>query len=194
MTGAPQMNLRIGAKLKHARLMMGISLNELGRRVGVSESYLSKLENGRTQASLATLHRVVQALDANMSSLFAEPPEDEGPISVVRADARPRLETGHHRAAGRVVLERLVPHRPDQLLQINVHVVAPGAGGPDLISHGGQEFGYVLAGGLDLTVDGHSLHLEEGDSFYFESHLPHGYRNPGPIEARVLWVNTPPTF
>ena len=37
-------------------------------------------------------------------------------------------------------------------------------------------------------------HLKAGDSFFFRSELPHSYRNPGDIEARVLWVNTPPTF
>lgn len=188
------MNVRIGAKLKHARLLMGISLNELGQRVGVTEGYLSKLENGRAQASLATLHKLVRALDANMSTLFAEPPESEGPLTIVKAHERPRLVTGHPRAGNQVVLERLVPNRPDQLLQINIHVIAAGGGSPDFITHGGQEFGYVLAGTFELTVDGHSRLIESGDSFYFDSSLPHGYRNDGAVEARVLWVNTPPTF
>lgn len=187
-------NVRIGAKLRHARLLMGLSLNELGHRVGVTEGFLSKLENGRSQASLATLHKLVRALDTNMSALFAAPPEDEGAVTVVRAHERPKLETGHLRAGNKVVLERLVPHRPHQLLQINIHVIPPGGGSPDFISHGGQEFGYVLAGSFTLIVDGHERQLADGDSFYFDSGLPHGYRNDGEAEARVLWVNTPPTF
>jgi uncharacterized cupin superfamily protein len=36
--------------------------------------------------------------------------------------------------------------------------------------------------------------LAQGDSFSFPSHLTHTYRNPGTNVARVLWVNTPPTF
>jgi len=187
-------NIRIGAKLKHARLLMGLSLSELGQRVGLTEGFLSKLENGRSQASLATLHKLVRALDTNMSALFAAPPDGEGSVTVVRAGERPRLETGHMRAGNKVMLERLVPHRPDHLLQINIHVIPSGGGSPDFISHGGQEFGYVLTGAFTLIVDGHERQLAEGDAFYFDSALPHGYRNDGHVEARVLWVNTPPTF
>jgi len=36
--------------------------------------------------------------------------------------------------------------------------------------------------------------LRAGDSFHFPSEVPHGYRNPGRVRTRVLWVNTPPTF
>jgi uncharacterized cupin superfamily protein len=36
--------------------------------------------------------------------------------------------------------------------------------------------------------------LGPGDSFAFPSHLAHAYRNPGSKVARVLWINTPPTF
>lgn len=190
----PDATVRIGAKLKHARLLMGLSLAELGQRVGVTEGFLSKLENGRSQASIGTLHKLVQALDTNMSALFAEPFEGEDALTVVRAGERPRLETGHVRAGNNVVLERLVPHRPDQLLQINIHVIPSKGGSPDFISHGGQEFGFVLSGGFTLIVDGHERQLSEGDAFYFDSSLPHGYRNEGEREARVLWVNTPPTF
>nr|BAH89373.1 XRE family transcriptional regulator [uncultured bacterium]BAH89468.1 XRE family transcriptional regulator [uncultured bacterium]BAH89700.1 XRE family transcriptional regulator [uncultured bacterium]BAH90185.1 XRE family transcriptional regulator [uncultured bacterium] len=120
--------LRIGAKLRHARLMLGLSLCEVGERIGVTEGYLSKLENNRSQASMATLHRLVGALGMNMSELFATSSDDGLPITVVRAGNRPKLVTGHRRAGNQVTLERLVPGSPGQLLQINIHVIAPGGG------------------------------------------------------------------
>lgn len=187
-------SLKIGAKLKHARLLLGISLAELGEKIGVTEGYLSKLENDRSQASMATLHKLVQALGTNMSELFATTPDDSGPVLVVRQNERAKLVTGHRRAGNRVTLEKLVPSGPGFLLQINIHVVAAGGGSSEPISHSGQEFGYVLSGTLEITVDGHKVVLEEGDSFYFESPLPHSYQNLGANEARILWVNTPPTF
>jgi mannose-6-phosphate isomerase-like protein (cupin superfamily) len=36
--------------------------------------------------------------------------------------------------------------------------------------------------------------LEQDDSFCFRSERPHGYRNPGPGRARVIFINTPPSF
>ncbi|MGL6021122.1 MAG: cupin domain-containing protein [Gibbsiella quercinecans] len=62
------------------------------------------------------------------------------------------------------------------------------------IEHHGEEMGYVLEGELELHLGEDIWHLEPGDSFYFPSHVPHGYRNPGTVVARVLWVNTPVTF
>jgi quercetin dioxygenase-like cupin family protein len=47
---------------------------------------------------------------------------------------------------------------------------------------------------LRITIDGKEYLLEQGDSFLFRSELPHGYRNDGDIEAKILWVNTPSTF
>jgi mannose-6-phosphate isomerase-like protein (cupin superfamily) len=54
--------------------------------------------------------------------------------------------------------------------------------------------GFILEGRLELIVDNSTYLLEEGDAFFFKSSLPHGYRNPGSIETKVLWVNTPPSF
>ena len=40
----------------------------------------------------------------------------------------------------------------------------------------------------------YTFHLREGASFHFRSDLPHSYRNTGRTVAKVLWVNSPPTF
>lgn len=174
--------------------MMGFSLAELGQKIGVTEGYLSKLENNRSQASLSTLHSLVSVLGMNMSELFGSAQTQDSPVNIIRSDKRPKLVTGHRRAGNLVTLERLVPGSPGQLLQINIHVIASGGGSSEPIRHEGEEFGFVLEGQFKLLVDGVSIALEAGDSFYFDSSLPHSYTNNGSTEARVLWVNTPPTF
>ena len=45
-----------------------------------------------------------------------------------------------------------------------------------LNSHPGQEFNMVLSGRLLLSINGKELILEEGDSIYFNSELPHGMK------------------
>lgn len=185
---------KIGAKIKHARLVQGLSLIELGAKIGVTEGYLSKLENDRSQASVGTLHKLAGALGTTISELYANITETQGSVFVVRAPHRPKLVTGHPRAGNRVTLEKLIPTGPGYLMQAGIHAIAPGGGNPEPLSHGGQEFGYILQGKLELHVDDQILILEEGDSFYFESTLPHWYKNLSDIETRVLWTNTPATF
>jgi mannose-6-phosphate isomerase-like protein (cupin superfamily) len=174
--------------------MLGLNLTQLATKIGVTEGYLSKLENNRSQASMATLHRLTRALNTNMSALFSTSPSGDDGVLVVRANERPRLVTGRGRAKERITLERLIPSGPGHLMQINVHVVPVGGGSLEAITHDGQEFGYVLAGAFELTVNSRSVELAPGDAFYFASVRKHSYRNVGNVEARILWVNTPPTF
>lgn len=186
-------NLRIGGRLRHARLVQGYSLHEVAGFAGVSESYVSKLENNKVQPSLSTLHRLANALNTNIGALVAETSESEGPVTVVSSGQRPEFCVSGDGGNKKIILQKLVPSTPGSLLQINIHVIATGAE-EDLIRHAGQEFGFVLEGELELRVDGHTFDLSAGDAFSFDSHLPHGYQNTGDRTVRVLWVNTPPTF
>ena len=52
----------------------------------------------------------------------------------------------------------------------------------------------MIEGQVELTVEATTYLLAAGDSFFFKNHLTNSYRNPGTGAARVLWVNTPPTF
>ena len=47
---------------------------------------------------------------------------------------------------------------------------------------------------IELFVAGRKYQVRTGDSFCFRSEHLHSYRNPGRVVARVLWLNTPPTF
>ena len=73
----------------------------------------------------------------------------------------------------------------------NVHVVAPGGEKIDLITHQGEAVGYLVSGTIELTIDDTTYLMTAGDSFFFKAYLTNSYRNVGPDEARIIWVNTP---
>lgn len=176
----------LGVRLRHSRLVAGLTLLQLSQAAGCSESLISKIERGLATPSLAMLHRLAMALDTNISTLMSEDTPVAGPV--LRKGERPLI------VAGGIALERLVLPTRGGLLQANIHIVSPGAGSDGFIEHAGEEIGYVLEGTLELTL-GEQLHaLAEGDVFTFSSHIPHGYRNTGTSVARILWVNSPATF
>ena len=180
-----------GQRLRGFRKQGGLSLKQLAEHVGCSESFLSKVENGRANPSLSMLHQIVDALGISITSLFDS---DSGNHRVVfRQSEGPRLRL-QSKEAREIVLERLIPQDGDHLLQANIHVVGVGGDSRGTISHEGEELGYMLEGVLELTVDQRVYRIEAGDCFVFRSELPHAYRNIGDTEARVLWVNTPTTF
>lgn len=184
-------NGHIGLKLRRLRKARDLTLSAVAREAGCSESMVSKIEAGRVNPSLTIMRGLASALGVNMAAMF----ENTGEHSVVsRRGARPRLNDDKLRSGDGVILERLVAENADTVLQANVHIVLPGGASDGLIFHVGEEMGYLLEGKLELTVGEETFVLEAGDSFHFRSETPHGYRNLEESVARVLWVNTPPTF
>ena len=181
----------VGISLRTRRRHLNLTLDQVAMRAGCSESMLCKIETGKVNPSITLLRRLAEALSINIAALF----EDNTPPDIVqRAGQRPRLDDNDLRRGDGIVLERVVPHGPGVTLQADIHVVAVGGASDGLITHAGEEVGYVLEGVVELVVEERTWRLEAGDSFHFRSERPHGYRNVGDVTARILWVNTPPTF
>jgi len=182
----------IGPRIKSARRLRNMTLKELAATSGTSEGHMSKIENDKTEASLALLHRIAQSLGMNLDLFFDEPEAPERSVS--RSGARPILEIDAVRQGTGLSLERVIPCTPDHMLQCNIHIVEPGGSSDGQIDHVGEEMGFVLDGQIELMLDDETFLLGAGDAFHFKSHRKHGYRNPGGTRARILWANTPPTF
>jgi quercetin dioxygenase-like cupin family protein/DNA-binding Xre family transcriptional regulator len=183
---------RIGARLKHARLLNHMRLKDVALSAGCSESMLSKIENEHAIPSLPTLHRLCKSLNLSVSSLLSS--DTVTPWTIMRPDQRRTI--GHAKAAGSegVMAEILVPSANGRLLEGFLVVIEPGGHTNGLLQHKGEEVGFVVEGQLELTINDQVHLLKTGDSFYFPSDLPHAYRNPGKTRMRAVWINTPPTF
>ena len=184
-------SIRLGKRVRHWRLVQGLTLKDMALQVGCSESLLSKIENERTTPSLSTLHKIVTVLGTNLSDILGS---GEGE-TVTRANKRNVLWVDGSRSQGDGMrLEQLVAAKKGRLLQADMYVIPPGAGSNGAMQHSGEEFGFVMEGSLCLTIENTPYVLEAGDSFVFRSELPHEFVNKGETVTRVLWLNTPPTF
>lgn len=77
---------------------------------------------------------------------------------------------------------------------MTLSVIQPGEGyGHEPYSHRGEEFGLVLSGTYEVTVEGKAYVLEQGDSIYFSSRLLHRTRALGDEPVTTFWVVTPPS-
>lgn len=184
-------DLHFGKKLRSARRVKGLRLKQLAEAIGCSESLLSKIENDKARPSLQMLHNIVGHLGITIGSLFTQRDVHSGVVKRPGERAIIRMDS---LTTDGVRLESLVPEEGGKTLYGSIHIVEPGGGSAGPISHEGEEIGYVLEGTFELTVEDKTYVLYEGDSFFFESHLPHGYRNPGNVTTKVLWINSPPTF
>ena len=174
----------LGARLRQLRTQRGESLASVAKAVGISVGFLSAVERSQMSASVGTLRKLAHYYQHNILDFYDT---GEAHPRVVRPSQRKTLEAGDGvrmelLAWGNAVME---PH---------LFRIAPGAGSGESYSHVGEEFLFVLKGQLEIHVLDKEYRLRRGDSFYFESAVPHRWVNPGKSEAWVLWVNTPPTF
>jgi transcriptional regulator with XRE-family HTH domain len=159
-----------------------ISLRELSRRVGISASMLSQIENGRAQPSVATLYALVSALSISLDELLASNPASSTRIVTATDRATLVMDTG-------VTWERLTPE-PDQLVDALLVTYPPGSSsssGGGLMSHAGREYAFLLSGRLTVHLGFETLVLEAGSSISFDSAIPHAYLNEGTEPASGLW-------
>ncbi|MEH2470642.1 transcriptional regulator with XRE-family HTH domain [Nitrobacteraceae bacterium AZCC 2161] len=185
-------NEYLGVRLRHGRMTKGLRLKDLAEAADCSESMISKIENGRAVPSLNALYRIAEVLELTVGQLFEKPSEPSGLLS--RAGERPMVKTDPLRNGPGLTLERLIPYDKARLLQGSIHNIAPGGSGGGLVTHEGEEVAYVIEGQVELMVGDAKYLLNTGDSICYRSEQPHGYRNGTDSPARVIIVNTPPSF
>jgi transcriptional regulator with XRE-family HTH domain len=178
----------LGQRIREVRRRNNVTLRELAEEVGVTESFVSQVERGVANPSMATLRRIADALGATVASLFVG---IESSGMVVRAGERKRMA----HPAGSVDDYLLTPPGA-KTMQVVFSAVAAGKGsGDEPYSHAAdEECVIVLTGRLDVGLDGEIHHLGTGDALLLDPKHPHSYHNPGPDAATALWVTSPPVY
>jgi transcriptional regulator with XRE-family HTH domain len=178
-------NRAVGLRVKGLRESMDLSLRDLSERTGVSAPMLSQVERGETSPTLAVAEKIAAGLELTLSQLLRL--DEDRHVVVVRARERRARRRGGHK------VEELTPPLPGQRADVSVHTLAAGAatggaGDPPLHEPGSRETAVVLAGEVDLFVDGARHQLGEDDSITFDADLPHHFENNGSGEARFVAV------
>lgn len=176
----------IGENLKSLRLSKGFSQRELARRAGLTHTTISAIENWRIDPSLGTIKRILDACNVRMGDFFGQNSE----YRIIR-----KKEQIHTFSSNGVHMRYLAPNFKGRLLEITQEIYDIGADtGPETLSHEGQEGGLVIRGTFKLTLGNEKFILQEGDSYYFSSTIPHSFKNIGDVEGEIINAASPPTF
>ena len=182
------MSIEVGKQLRAVRTAFGLSQRELAKRAGVTNGMVSLIEQNRVSPSIGSLQKILAAFPMTMAEFFTRDMEGQKNV-VFRADELPDVGTGD-------IQYRLVAaSRHDRKMSILAETYESETDtGEDLLTHSGEEGGVVVEGELELTVAGQTWMLSPGDAYYFDSRLPHRFRNTGKEPARIVSANTPPTI
>ena len=181
----------VGSEIRSLRNARDITLQDLGAATGLSIGYLSQIERGISSPAVDALYAISRALGVTISWFFK--PSDEA--SALERDIVVRARQRRQLTFSPGIVDELLSPNLDRQLELLRCTFAPGAtSGEVAYAHRGEETGIVISGRLEVWVGEKHFVLEEGDSFAFESHLPHRYRNPGRTKAVVIWAITPPSY
>ncbi len=167
----------VGPRLRRLRSARGLTLTAVAGTTGISKSTLSRLESGQRRLSLELLLPLAATYRVPLDDLVGAPEV---------GDPRIRLKPHRHNGRAIVPLSRhtggvqawkvLIPAEPVE---------------PELTSHEGYEWLYVLSGRMRLVLGDRDLVLGVGEVAEFDTRMPHWFGSTGEHAAEVLSVFGP---
>jgi transcriptional regulator with XRE-family HTH domain len=180
----------VGSNIQRLRKEQNYSLRDFGNKVGVSASFISQVEAGKISPSLSKLKGIAEGLNTTVGLLIGETDHKNSSPIVKKADRRHTDHLGTGISVG--LLSTPDPFK--QMEPILVKMEPNASSGTKQYQHYGQEFVTVLKGKIKISLNNTDYILNEGDSIYFNSNVPHSFENITDEIVEALWVVTPPSF
>jgi transcriptional regulator with XRE-family HTH domain len=173
-----------GSALRELRQSRNWSLQELASRSGLSKTFLSRLETGDRQASIAAALTLARLFNVSLASLFETQVAKDPCIIVRAAESTPQQANG---------LTYTPLSNADRFFNVQPLklTISPRRKGNEHFHHEGEEWLYLLAGRLTLSLSGKTYDLEPGDAAHFDSRQPHRLIARGTEDAEVILVASP---
>ena len=178
----------IGRQVRRYRKQLGLTITDMGSRTGLSAGMLSKIENGNTSPSLATLRALSTALNVPVTALFRQF-EEQRDATFVQAGSGLAIERRGTRAGHQY---QLLGHSVHSEVSVEPYLITLESDAEvfPIFQHAGVEFIYVLEGSMVYRHLNATYTLTPGDSLFFDSDAPHGPEELLQLPVRFLSVIT----
>ena len=181
--------VRVGENVRKFREAAGLTVQQFAERTGFSVALLAQVENRMLSPSLGTLVKIANAFDTTVSSFLGGKEERE--FSIVRKEDRAVVSRVGLKEGGKspYTYESLGSGKAGRKMEPFLVRLQPLSEPPRARStHDGEEFLYVLSGRVEVCLGILSDILEEGDSIYYDSTIPHHVHSADSREALILAV------
>lgn len=161
----------IGSRVRGVRRDRHLTLEQVASATGISVSTLSRLESGKRRPTLELLIPLAQVLRVALDQLVAAP---------ATGDPRVHLQPTRRRRGGVIVPLTQYPGR----VKVYKQVMAPCE--PQLVTHHGYEWLYVLSGRVRLIVGDTDRVLHPGEVAEFDTSAPHWFGPADDVAVELL--------
>jgi len=187
---AGSLEAAIGRQVREFRQRLELTVVDLGKLAGVSRGMVSKIENGMTSPSLATISALAKALNVPVTSLFRKY-EEQRDATFVKADQGLVIERRGTRAGHQY---QLLGHSVGKTISVEPYLITLSEESEvfPLFQHTGVEFLYILEGAVSYRHGGRVYQMSPGDSLFFDSDAPHGPEELLKLPIRFLSIIVQP--
>lgn len=175
----------VGFRVKDLRELSDISIEEIAKKLNISNEEYIMYETGKKDISVSILYEISQVLNVDMSLLVSGEETRMHIFSITRSGKGVLIEKRDG-----YVCENLADRFIHKKLETMTVTVEPNDDKPPLNSHHGQEFNYVLEGSLNLYIHDREIILNVGDSIFFDSNYEHAMKALNNKKAKFLAVIT----
>lgn len=163
-----------------------LTLQKLADLTGLTKGYLSKIERSKKSPPYSTLNRIARALGVDVGFLINQNAESMGDprIAFVKKGQGKIVETAD--SPDGYVYQTLAFGKPGKNME--PYIIEPAFEEKGVFQHEGEEFFYILEGTHEFIYDGKTYLMEQGDSVYFDSGVPHTGRSIGKKRAKMLAI------
>lgn len=176
------LDLALGREIRARRIAAEMSLRDLAALTDLSPSFLSQLERGLARPRITSLHRVARTLGTTAQALLSN--GEARTYSLVRRDDDRFVD--HDEDLPGSVRSLVRGDRPITAMEFRA---LPSEFG-QYYEHPGEELFLVVAGSVEVDLDGESILLEAGDCLCYDGRVPHRSRCGGTAPASVYLVTT----
>ncbi|MBW9198869.1 XRE family transcriptional regulator [Bacteroides gallinaceum] len=181
----------IGEKIKSLRTTKEISINDLSESTGLSVEQIKRIEDNTDIPSLAPLIKIARALGVRLGTFLDDQPNEEGPVVCRKGEADDTISFSNNASDARHHMHYHSLSRAKSDRHMDPFIIDIDESGNNefsLSAHEGEEFIMVLKGKLEVEYGKKKYLLDEGDTIYYDSIVPHHVHAYEGKAARILAV------
>jgi transcriptional regulator with XRE-family HTH domain len=181
----------IGKTINKLRTERKMTLVELSEKSGVALATLSRMENGKMTGTLESHMHICEALNVSLPELYKNLYPDKKAVDIQKQRSRTDVFIHDKKSSEEMLASKILNKK---MMPVLIKISKNGKTQKEETRAGIEKFIYVIDGKIEANIGEEKFSLGKNDSLYFESNIPHYFKNNGPSDARIISVVCPPTL
>lgn len=179
--------MHLGEIIKRLRKEKHITLVDLSQKSGVAIATLSRIENGKMIGRVESHIKICEALSVTLPELYKNFPKKT--LEVAKEKIGHTVGIQNNRFSSELLMSNT---HNKKIIPLVIRIAKEERTSTDETKTGIDKFIYILQGNIEAHIGNEKYGLSQNDSIYFDSSVPHYFKNTGIAEARLICIVCPP--